>query len=82
MRQFLKNEHGEKMLTTRSPARRKALFMVAGLIEQELGITPTVVNTYEPITDSVMLGLHLLPPGEGFSEEQLNAMRRIWREFL
>jgi len=82
MRQFLKNAYGEKMLTTRSSAHRKMLFMIAETIERELSITPTVVNTYDPITDSVMLGLHLSPPGGAFSDDQLDAMRKIWHEFL
>lgn len=80
MRQFLKNENGEKLLTALS--RRKTVFMVAELIERETGVAPTVVNTYDPITDSVMLGLHIMPRGQAFSDAELDTMRRIWREFL
>ena len=80
MRQFLKNENGEKMLATRS--HRRTVFLGAETIEREVGVSVSAVNAYDPVTDSVMLGLHLLPAASGFTEEQLAAMRRIWREFL
>ncbi len=80
MRQFLKGENGEKLLTTRS--HRRTVFLVAEMIEREVGVSVSAVNTYDPVADAVMLGLHVLPSAPGVSEEQLAAMRRIWREFL
>jgi hypothetical protein len=82
MRQFLKNEDGGKMFAPLN--RRETLFQIAELVEREFGVTASVVNTYDPISDRVWLALHLLPPSgsNGVSDSVAARFRELWREFL
>lgn len=81
MRQFLKDEYGEKMLAL--PNKRALLFQVAEFFNHELNLPVAVINTLDPFNGESRLGVHLLPSETSMINEQLlSRAREIWRKFL